>query len=62
MLVKEVLEITINTLNSICIPVGLMQAIGEPIAASVGNLKACIEAIEKSNSKEGENDVHADAE
>lgn len=61
MKVKEALEITVNTLSAICVPVGLMQVIGEPIATAIGNLTACIEAIrENEEGKAGENE-HTDA-
>lgn len=55
MKVKEALEITVNTLSAICVPVGLMQVIGEPIATAIGNLRACIDAIDRDERKEGEN-------
>lgn len=52
MTVKEVLELTINSLNSICIPVALVKPIGEAIATATGNLQACIDALEKAESEE----------
>lgn len=54
MTVKEVLELTINSLNSICIPVALVKPIGEAIATAAGNLQACIDALEKAEGGEGE--------
>lgn len=46
MTVKEALEHTINTLNGVCVPMALMQTIGEPIATAIGNMRACIDAID----------------
>ena len=58
MTVKEALKITISTLSSISVPVALMGQIGEPIATAVGNLNACIEAMDREEEKNG----NADAE
>ena len=59
--VKQVLEITVNILNNIRVPVGMMDGIGLPISQAVGNLRVLMEAIK--DEKEGEEDGReADAE
>lgn len=54
--VTEALEITINLLNGISIPVALMEQIGVPISQAVSNLGECIRAM-----KENEARMNADA-
>lgn len=51
MSIREVLELVINDLNGINVPVGLMEQIGLPINQSIGNLKACVEAINRDDKK-----------
>ena len=51
MSIREVLELVINDLNGINVPVGLMEQIGLPINQSIGNLKACVEAINRDEKK-----------
>lgn len=51
MTIKEVLELVIDDLRKINVPVGLMEQIGLPINQSIGNLKACIEAINRDEKK-----------
>ena len=51
MTIKEVLELVIDDLSKINVPVGLMEQIGLPINHSIGNLKACIEAINMDEKK-----------
>jgi hypothetical protein len=46
MTVQEVLEITRDMLAGIQVPVGLIKQIGEPVAAAIDNLNACLRAIE----------------
>lgn len=43
--VNELLEITINNLNAIQVPMGLMQSIGYPLAGNIENLKKCLAAL-----------------
>ena len=47
MSLKEALEITINTLCNINVPVAYMNQIGTPIAVSVSNLQACLDAMKQ---------------
>lgn len=51
MTIKEVLELVIDDLSKINVPVGLMEQIGLPINQSIGNLKACVEAISRDEKK-----------
>ena len=60
MTVKEVLEITINILNQVNVPVGLIQQIGEPIANAIGNLTACVEGMEKAEGAKDGNEADPD--
>lgn len=46
--VLELLEITINNLNAIQVPIGLMQSIGYPLAGNIENLKKCVDALKQS--------------
>ena len=61
MTLKEVLQITVEGLNSISIPVGMMRTVGEQIAAAAGNLQACIDAMDMNEGKEGTKDGNPDA-
>ena len=45
--VTEALERTIRTLEGIMIPAGLAEQIGRPILGCVGNLRQCIEALNR---------------
>ena len=47
MTVKEVLEITRNNLGNIAVPRALNQMIGIPIDQAIGNINACIEAMDR---------------
>ena len=58
MTVKEALEKTIELLNSINVPVGLIESVAVPIRNATYNLLACIEAIEEKEG--GEEDGNAD--
>ena len=51
MTVKEVLENTVTMLSQVCVPVGMMHSVGEPIAAAIGNLTVCVRAMEEAESK-----------
>lgn len=57
--VTEALEITINLLNGISIPVALMEQIGVPISQAVSNLGECIRALNENETK-AQTDVPAD--
>lgn len=61
MTVKEALKMTVDLLNGISVPVSLVQSIGEPVAAAIGNLTACIAAIEENEKKEAAKDGNPDA-
>ena len=39
---EEIIEITINNLNNISVPVGLQQQIGIPLLQNVNNLKEAL--------------------
>lgn len=60
MTVREVLQMTIQGLNGVCVPVGLMESVGKPIQNAVLNMEACIEAIDRDEG--GEEDGNADAD
>ena len=64
MTIDQVLEVTVEILNGIMIPVGLMEKVGVPISHAVGNLQLCVEEIRKESApKEEEADEpEADAE
>ena len=46
MTVRQVLEITVKNLMLIAVPRGLNQTVGIPIDQAIGNLQACIEAMD----------------
>lgn len=53
--IKEVIELTSKELNSLNIPVSMINSIGAVIAKAVYNLDACIEAmnaVERQQQKE----------
>lgn len=54
MSIREAIEIVINQLNGINVPVGLLQQIGFPINQAVDNLRACVEAIDRDTKNEVE--------
>lgn len=60
MTLKEAMQTTVDILQGINIPVGLIPQIGEPIAVAIGNLRACIDGINKM--EEQENGHNADSE
>lgn len=45
MTIKEVLEMVVNNLSGISVPVALMQQIAAPISQSIKNINACLEAM-----------------
>ena len=51
MTVRQVLEITMNNLGNIAVPRALNQLIGIPIDQAIGNLQACIEAMDAQEAK-----------
>lgn len=51
--VREVLEITINNLKGITIPIELCDTVGQAILGSIRNLTACISAMDAQNADGG---------
>lgn len=45
--VAQVLEITVNILSGIQIPVTLTQSVGGPVMAAVNNLQQCLNAMKQ---------------
>lgn len=45
--VAQVLEITVNILSRIQIPVTLTQSVGGPVMAAVNNLQQCLNAMKQ---------------
>lgn len=62
--VDDALEVVIQDLNNLKIPISLMEDVGMEITRSIGILNACIKALHKSNvSKEDVSDAEeSDAE
>ena len=42
---------TIRMMETIAVPVALMDSIGAPIRASIGNLRACLDAWDRDNAQ-----------
>ena len=59
--VWKVIDVTRQLLNSICVPVELIESVGKPIQYAVQNLTVCMEAEPKAAPKaaEEENDETA---
>lgn len=61
--VEDVLKVTIKMLESIKIPAVMVDEVGIPVARSIGNLNACLNALEQANKeKEDENGRETDPE
>lgn len=45
--IEEVLELTVKQLYAISVPVELIEQIGMPISMAIGNLKNCLEAMNR---------------
>lgn len=62
--VDDALEVVIQDLNNLKIPISLMEDVGMEITRSIGILNACVKALRKSNvSKEDVSDAEeSDAE
>ena len=43
--IKEVLEMVVNNLSGISVPVALTQQIATPISQSIKSINACLEAM-----------------
>ena len=48
MTIENVLRATVKLLEGIKIPVSMSEEVGVPVLRSIGNLNACVSAIEKS--------------
>lgn len=49
--VEEVLKHSVDILNGVSIPIGLLNQIGEPIRQVISNLQLCIDAFEENKRK-----------
>lgn len=45
--IEEVLEMTVKQLYAISVPVELIEQIGMPISMAIGNLKNCLDAMNR---------------
>lgn len=45
--IKDVVEMTVNELSDLSVPVGMIESIGIPISRAIRNLNACLDAMEK---------------
>ena len=52
MTIKEVLELVVNNLSGISVPVALTQQIATPISQSIMSINACLEAMGRQNEQE----------
>lgn len=50
--VNKALEITINILNGINVPISLMEQIGLPISRAVHNIEQCVEALNRADAEQ----------
>lgn len=55
MTIKEVLELVVNNLSGISVPVALTQQIATPISQSIKSINACLEAMARQDEQEQEN-------
>ena len=62
MTVREVLEITRNNLANIAVPRSLNQMIGIPIDQAIGNINACIEAMDRQEAQAKEAEQTGDGQ
>lgn len=49
--VLEVLKETIDVLNNLRIPMNEMETIGFPVANSISNIRACVDAMERTEAE-----------
>ena len=54
MTIEQVLKATADMLGNVNVPAGLIRTIGEPIAAAIENLTACLNAIEADRAAKAE--------
>lgn len=57
MTVRDVLVMTVEQLRVITVPVELVESIGIPVATAVGNLRMCIDGIDKAAEEEKQDGV-----
>lgn len=57
---KEVLNITVNILGKIAIPIALMDDIGVPIRNAINNILMVVDALEKEEVKDDEQETDAE--
>ena len=54
--IMEVLEISVDVLRGIQIPVELAEQVGKPVLGVIGNLRLCMDAIAKGAAETGNTD------
>lgn len=59
MSVEEVLQLTINNLKGIQVPVELSESIGIPILRNINNIQLCLNAFHEQK-EQNEQEEHAD--
>ena len=57
MTIKDILEMTVEDLNRIMVPVEYADTISRPLCIAVANLKACIQSMENETEPEEETTV-----
>ena len=57
MTIKDILEMTVEDLNRIMVPVEYADTISRPLCIAVANLKACIQSMENETKPEEETTV-----
>lgn len=55
--VKDLLQMTVEDLEKIMVPVAYANEISRPLCQAVANIRACIEAFSKAPNEEKEGDV-----
>jgi hypothetical protein len=51
MTIKDVLQLTVDQLSNISVPVAFQKQIGEPIYNAIGNLNECLRAMAAADQK-----------
>lgn len=60
--IEEVLEMTIRQLYEVRVPVELIEPIGMPISMAIGNLKSCLEAMNKGKEAAGQGEAKGETD
>ena len=60
--VEEVLEMTVRKLYAISVPVELIEPVGMPISMAIGNLKSCLEAMNKGKEEAGHGEAKGETD